>query len=352
MSEHLFLFLQLEFPWELGPPDGRYILRSRAGSDPERVIVLETLGARVRSSWRGQHTRRATRAARGRAVDPEPPPTAVPTSRATIIDPTPVSAERQAQAWLRELDIERTVRAEVATLNRVLHVQRISSADPYLHEVSAEQALVIRAGWGDGEHVADGKWLYARELRVGEPARGGARKRGRGARVAALRSQERFAELLGARSKVLLCEEFALRARLDLDHGRTAHAALELANAYRAALKELREERFPELELRVSELEALAPALAPDLARASTRARPAPPPGTDTAETADAAETAANAERRASAEAPASATPKAGSSDASADAHSQPDEDTIRHALERLEAAIRARAVASGSRVE
>ena len=29
MPERLFLFLQLEFPWELGPPDGRYLLRNR-----------------------------------------------------------------------------------------------------------------------------------------------------------------------------------------------------------------------------------------------------------------------------------------------------------------------------------
>ena len=50
MAEHLFLFVQLEFPWELGPPDGRYLIRSSAGAEPERVVVLETLGARVRVS--------------------------------------------------------------------------------------------------------------------------------------------------------------------------------------------------------------------------------------------------------------------------------------------------------------
>src|SRR5205807_9092128 len=92
VSEHLFLFVQLEFPWELGPPDGRYLLRARAGADPERVVVLGTLGASLRTGWRGQRPRRA---ARGRAVDPEPEASSVPTSRATIIDPEPVSAERQ-----------------------------------------------------------------------------------------------------------------------------------------------------------------------------------------------------------------------------------------------------------------
>jgi len=28
MTERLFLFMQMEFPWELGPPDGRYLLRN------------------------------------------------------------------------------------------------------------------------------------------------------------------------------------------------------------------------------------------------------------------------------------------------------------------------------------
>jgi hypothetical protein len=30
MPEQLFLFIQMEFPWELGPPDGRYLLRTRS----------------------------------------------------------------------------------------------------------------------------------------------------------------------------------------------------------------------------------------------------------------------------------------------------------------------------------
>jgi hypothetical protein len=290
VPEHLFLFVQLEFPWELGPPDGRYLLRASAGSDPERVVVLGTLGARLRAMWRAQRAGRARRPGRGPAVEPEPEPSPVPTSRATIIDPTAVAAERQAQAWLRELDVEHTVRRELAVLNRVLQMHRISAADPYVHEVSADQALAIRAGWGEGEDVADGLWIYARELRIGDRAH--ARRR-RGRRVTALRADERFAELLGARTKALICEEFALRARADLDHDRVEHATAELAHAYRAALAELREEGMPELEIRLAELERLAPAL----------------------------------------------------SDA-------PDEETIRHGLERLEAALRARAAAGASRIE
>jgi hypothetical protein len=285
---HLFVFVQLEFPWELGPPDGRYLLRARAGAEPERVVVLGTLGARVRARRRGQLLRPGTRAGRGPAVEPEPEPSPVATTRATIIDPTPVAAERQAQAWLADLDVDRAVTNEVAVLNRVLHMHRVAAADPYVHEVSPAQAIAIRAGWGEGEHVADGVWLHARELRWRASERG-AQARIRRGRVAALRAQERFAELLGARSHALVCEELTLRARLDLDHGRPAHAAIELAQAYGAALDELREEGLPELDIRLAELEQLAPGLA-----------------------------------------------------------AGPDEETTRHALERLEAALRARSAAGG----
>ena len=108
----------------------------------------------------------------GRPVSAEP--AAVSTTRATVIDPVSLSAENQARAWLEELDREREVLAATAVLNRVVHAHRVAAADPYVHEVSPEQALVIRAGWGEGEQVADGAWLHARELpwRVGgAPAR-------------------------------------------------------------------------------------------------------------------------------------------------------------------------------------
>jgi hypothetical protein len=297
VPEHLFLFLQLEFPWELGPPDGRYLLRERGESgwtglsktevpQPERVVVLNTLGASRRAgsafsaiglSGGGGSSRRARRA---RDTTPEPAPVA--TSRATIIDPVSVSAERQAQSWLAGIDAERETSAAVAVLNRVLFSHRIAAADPHTHEVSPAQALVIRAGWGEGEQLADGHWLHARELPWTQSSRA---KR----RAAALRPQERLAELLGARSEELLCEELALRARLDLDQGRLPHAAHELDAALSAALSELGEEANPALAPRVDELRALHAAAVGD------------------------------------------------------DQADQPDEAALRHALERLEAALRAR---------
>ncbi len=254
MAERLFLFIQLELPWELGPADGRYLLRGEADGEPERVVVLDTLGAPRRG-----HDGRLTGAARHRGlaarrrppVEPEPDPEAVAVTRATVIDPVSVSAEGQARAWLGGLDAEREARVGAVALNRMLAAQRIATADPYVREISPAQALAIRAGWGEGEQVAYGRWLHARELRLGD-----GRVRGR---AGVLRPQERLAAFLAARQRVLLCEELALRARLDLDEGRPALAAVELERAYAAALVELPAEERPELKERMTELADLNP---------------------------------------------------------------------------------------------
>jgi hypothetical protein len=255
MPDRLFLFIQFEFPWELGPPDGRYLMRPHEGAEPERVVVLGTLGASRRAPTRAQRLSEATRASHKRSVDPEPEPEPVATTRATLVDPVSLSAERQAKAWLAEIDGEQQIRAALGVLNRVLHFHRIAAADPHVHEVAAEQALVIRAGWGEGEQVADGVWTYAQELRWRGPS--GVRKKRIGDRAAALRPQERLAVLLAARGVALLCEDLVLRARVDLDHGRTAHAAIELRGAYAAALAELPGEQREDLTIRLAELEKL-----------------------------------------------------------------------------------------------
>jgi hypothetical protein len=297
VPERLFIFIQMEFPWALGPADGRYLLRGGRDAEPERVVVLGTLGAaRVPIGRHGTAAGRAGRRRRGRSERPATPePAPVSTTRATVIDPISLSAELQARAWLEDLDREHEVRSASAIVNRVLRSHRVASADPYVHEVSPAQALVIRAGWGKGEQVADGEWLHARELPWSPGGAGGPRRGSRRDRSSVLRPQERLAALLGARSTMLLCEEFALRARLDLDQGRPAHAAIELEGAFAAALVELRSEDRQDLAIRVAELEQLQP-------RVSEQARAA------------LAEDAAG-----------------------------PDQETVEHALGRLEAALRAR---------
>jgi hypothetical protein len=317
MSRRLFVFVQLEFPWALGPPDGRYLLRAEASGEPVRVLVLGTLEAGQSALARasaappaGRLRRRA--ASRRRAIPPQPEPVAIASARATIIDPVSLSAERQAEAWLAELDSEREISTAVAVLNRVLHAQRIAAADPYAREVSPAQAVVIRAGWGEGEQVADGRWLKAVQLSWAPP-----RSRRRRLKEAALRSQERLAGLLGARDHPLACEELALRARADIDQGRMALAALELDHAFAAALAELGSEQGRDLATRVAELEGLSGEVAAQ-AQAAVR----------------------------NAKGPEETTP-----DRQNGVPEEVQEPVIRNALERLEAALRARSAARSGHV-
>ena len=308
MAQQLFVFIQMEFPWVLGPADGRYLMRRQDDGEPERVIVIGTLDA-GRSSPAGRRDGGllARRAGRAASVAPEPAPEPVATTRVTCIDPVSLAAENQAHAWLEELDREREVDAAAAAVNRVVHSHRIATADPYVHEVSPAQALVIRAGWGEGEQVADGLWAHARELPWPPRGRGSRRSRRTRERSAALRPQERLAAMLGARSAPLLCEELALRARGDLDQDRMAHAALELERALALAVAELRAEQRQDLAIRLAELEQLLTGVQAQAQAVLAQARTAP---------ADAG--------------------------IAGDARA-PDEDVLRHALERLEAALRAR---------
>lgn len=208
----------------LGPADGRYVLRAPGAEEAEHVLVVRTLGAPPRRRLRGR---------RARPAEPEPEPTAVPTSRATVIVAQPLQGAEAAQAWLRQGlgdAAEERLAEAVAVLNRTLAAHRVAAADHALRDVAREQALVARLGFGSGEEVADGLWTEALEV----PA---AAKRAR--RTAALRPQERLAALLGGRAEPLACEELVLRARADLDRGASRQAALQLRVALEAALAEL-----------------------------------------------------------------------------------------------------------------
>jgi hypothetical protein len=213
----VFGFVQLEFPWALGPPDGRYVVRGHAG-ELEHVLVIATLGAPERRWLRGRRPKAAT-----------PTPAPVTTGRATLVTARALDGAVAAERWLREAG-ESEADAAVAVLNRVLHLYRVATADAHAREVRREQAVVVRVGFGEGEQVADGRWRQALELPAPRLA---------ARRSAALRPQERLAALLGGRDAALACEELALRARQDIDAGRRREAALQLDAAFTAALAEL-----------------------------------------------------------------------------------------------------------------
>jgi hypothetical protein len=188
------------------------VVRAAPG-EVEAVLVLSTEGAPRRSR-------------RARSLE-EAIPEAVPTSRATVVQPSPLP---DPAAWLEERRADKeALRLElvsaIGVLNRALFARRLATADPYLHEVSIDRALVARVGYGDGDEVVEGRFADALEL----PRPGALRvKRTMEA------PDERFAALLGAREEPLVAEELVLRARLDLDAGRVREAALQARVALEA----------------------------------------------------------------------------------------------------------------------
>lgn len=286
-------------PFELGVPDGRWMVRGPGSTEVQRVVVLATVKAR-----RADERRRRRREAHP-SSDEEP--ATVPVARATLVAAQPLAGETAARVWLAGIDSEQEIESAFDALNTLLAAQRIAAADPYIREVSPPQALALRAGFGLGEQVADGRWLQARELHLPRPARW---RRGR--RAAILRSHERLASLLSSQRGALLCEELALRARLDLDLGRVSHAAVELERALSLAVVELRDVLDGDLPQRVQELRKLHENVSEIAARTLTASGAASALG-------------------------------AGGAPAAPDPQ---DAETLAAALARLEAALRARAMA------
>jgi hypothetical protein len=223
--QRLFSFVQFEFPRELGPADGRYVVREGAGADASHVLVLRTVGAPER--------RRLARR-RPRAAEPEPEPAPVPTTRATVITAVAHEDEASANSWLSGVrrEPDDVLAGGLGVLNRALHAHAVASLDALAVEVRREHALVARVGWGRGEQVADGRWAEALEVPFRPPKR---------RRAEALRPQERLAAMLGGRDRPLAAESLAMRARLDLDHGRAREAALQLRVALEAGIAELQD---------------------------------------------------------------------------------------------------------------
>ncbi|MDQ6744450.1 MAG: hypothetical protein M3Z27_00275 [Actinomycetota bacterium] len=152
------------------------------------------------------------------------------TGRATIIDAAaPLRSLAEADAWLQQGG-EAELTEGLRMLNRALHAFRLVMADPYINQIARRQLLVARLGYGAGEQVADGLWSEARELLP---------RAERQPRQKVLQPQARLAALLGGRERALACEELVLRARLDLDSARPREAALGVLVALDAALAEV-----------------------------------------------------------------------------------------------------------------
>ena len=187
--------------------------------------MLTTLGAPQRRLLRGRRARPVSEA--------EPAP--VPTSRATVIAPEPFPDRARAERWLEDRrgggeDARSELDAGVRTINRALHAHRLAWGEPATRDVSADQALVARIGFGSGDAVAEGRYAQACELPLGR--RGGARR-------SMEAPEQRFAALIGGREAALPCELLLLRAREDLAAGRAREAALQARVALESLLADL-----------------------------------------------------------------------------------------------------------------
>jgi hypothetical protein len=202
------------------------------GLDPEAsesVLVLQQVGAPAA----GRRRRRPRK--------PEEEAAPLTLTRVTAIRAfARFEDEGEAARWLDEaVEAEDTVEVLVdealELLNRALHAQALASANPSSRsELSAEGAERILIGFGSGEEAAASRFRDARQVDVAP--RSSRRRR----REEELRPQERVAAILGGREHAGACETLLLRARADLDAGRTREAALQLRVGLEALLVELK----------------------------------------------------------------------------------------------------------------
>ena len=176
-------------------------------------------------------------------------------TRLTVIRGEPFESDEEAASWLA-VATESTERADeliddaLALVNRALHAHNVATQDPHGAGASALAALAIRVGYGSGDEVADGRWSEAATV----PPPAGPRRRSD-----ALRPQERLAAELSGREHADACETLLLRARADLDGGRTREAALQLRVGLEALLAEASADGLPaeHAEKQLADLAAL-----------------------------------------------------------------------------------------------
>ncbi|HKO37298.1 MAG TPA: hypothetical protein VJU14_02910 [Solirubrobacterales bacterium] len=223
--------MQFELAGALPLGDGRYLARSPDAEEQESVLVLQQIGA-------PQATARRRR--RPRQVEPGADPRPLTLTRATAIRAfAPFEDPAEAARWLDEAcEAEDTIDVLVAEgltlLNRALHAQAVASANPYSKgELEAEAMERVLIGFGSGEEVADSRFAEAREIDT--RPRDSRRRR----REEELQPQERVGSVLRGREQLDACETLLLRARADLDAGRTREAALQLRVGLEALLAEM-----------------------------------------------------------------------------------------------------------------
>src|SRR5215207_8846550 len=144
----LFGFAQFDFAGTLPLGDGRYLARDGGNEGAESVLVVLTLGAAPAP---------ARRRRRPRQVEPGSEPASLPLTRVTAVRAhTPFASEEAAAHWLDEVtEAEDTsdvlVEEGLELLNRALHAHAVAAADPLGTALTADRAVAVRLGYGEGE---------------------------------------------------------------------------------------------------------------------------------------------------------------------------------------------------------
>ncbi len=181
-------------------------------------------------------------------------------TKVTVVDADPIFDDATAADWLRRVSVVPDFAPPI--LERLVTSFRAASGDPFLADFDVTRAWRTRVGYGSGDQVAEGEWTDALDL--DPPAESRHERRSK------QRQTDRFVALLSARDAILACEELTLRARLDLTLGRHREAALQLEAALTAACAELAGWRAQrDIAERLAELETYLVAVVP----AATAAR-------------------------------------------------------------------------------
>jgi hypothetical protein len=231
-----FQVTQLEYAGAIGLDQGRYLSR-----EPERVLVVAVADA-------PPPPRRRLRRPRPQDIDPDATPKPVPLTTLTVVRPEALGDAEAAAEWFEQIRsdsdaLTEELEAALEIVNRAVHAYRTAALDPGVADPSPSRALAVRIGYGTGEGLSRGRWEEAVDL----PPE--ARPR----RVEALRPQERVAAVLGRRETVAPHESLLVRARADLDGGRSRDAALQLRVALEALLADV-EGTAPRLAKELAEL--------------------------------------------------------------------------------------------------
>jgi hypothetical protein len=216
-------------------------------------VIFRALGAPRRHLLGGRRPKRAAAPSDGAA---EP----VPVTRVTAVAAEGFESGQAAEEWLGRCrsdaaERDRQVGDALAVVNRMIHAHRLAASDPYVSEVSRERALAVRLGYGSGDELVEGRFRAAYDLPPAQQAR-----------RAVLAPQEELARIVGGRRPAFASEDLALRARLDLEQGRSVQAALQLEAALVALDLELRategaDTRLTELTARRARVRELAAGL-------------------------------------------------------------------------------------------